>query len=49
MLIAIKHAQKYQTVGPVPKSIPKSVEKRKIDTLNKQIHDHSLSWFVTSN
>ena len=39
---------KYHIVGTVPKSIPKTVEKRKIDTLSKQIHDHSLSWFATS-
>ena len=40
--------KQYQTVGTVPKSIPKTVEKRKINTLSKQIHDRSLSWFVTS-
>ena len=31
--------KQYNTVGTVPKSIPKTVEKRKIDTLSKQIHD----------
>ena len=40
--------KQYHTVGTVPTSIPKTVEKRKIDTLSKQIHDRSLSWFLTS-
>jgi len=35
---------KYHTVGTVPKSIRKIVERGKIDTPNTQIHDRSLSW-----
>jgi len=39
--------KKYQTVGTVPKANRKIVETSQIDTLNTQIHDHSLSWLDT--
>ena len=38
--------KKYHTVETVPKFIHKTVEKRKFDTLSKQIHDRSLSCLV---
>ena len=39
--------KKYQTVETIPKSNIKMVESGKIDTPNTQIHDRSLSSFVT--
>jgi hypothetical protein len=36
--------KKYHTVGPIPKSNIKIVERGKIDSPNTQIHDCSLSW-----
>ena len=36
--------KKYHTVGPIPKSNIKIVERGKIDNPNTQIHDCSLSW-----
>ena len=39
--------KKYQTVEKIPKSNIKMVESGKIDTPNTQIHDRSLSSFVT--
>jgi hypothetical protein len=36
-------ATKYHTVGTLAKYYWKPVEKCKIDTPNRQIHDHSLS------
>jgi hypothetical protein len=38
---------KYHTVGTVPKSNRKIVERDKIDTSNTQIHDLSLFWLAT--
>jgi len=38
--------KKYHTVGTVPKSNRKIVERCKIETPNTQIHDLSLSWFI---
>jgi len=37
----------YKTVGKIPKSNIKIVERGKIDTPNTQIHDHSHSWLGT--
>jgi hypothetical protein len=39
--------KKYHTVGKVPKYNTKIVEKGKLNTPNKQIHYHSLSWLGT--
>jgi hypothetical protein len=39
--------KKCHTFGTVPKSNRKIIEKGKMDTPNKQIHDHSLSWLGT--
>ena len=47
-LITMK--KKYHTVGSVPKSNRKIVERSKMDTgitLNTQLHGHSLSWLGT--
>ena len=38
----------YHTVGAIPKSNIKFVERGKSDTPNTQIHDRSLSWLGTS-
>ena len=35
--------KKYHTVGTVPKSNTKMIERGQIDTPTKQMHDHSLS------
>jgi hypothetical protein len=35
----------YRTVETVPKPNRKIIERSNIDTLNTQIHDHSLSWY----
>jgi hypothetical protein len=40
--------KKYHTVGTFHKSNRKIVERGKIDTTSKQIHDHSLSWLGTN-
>ena len=37
----------YRTVETVPKPNRKIIERSNIDTLNTQIHDHSLSWLGT--
>jgi hypothetical protein len=37
--------KKYHTVGMIPKSNRKIVEKGKIDALNTNIYERSLSWF----
>ena len=37
--------KKYHTVGTVPKSTRKNVDKGKIDTSNKQIHNPILAWY----
>jgi hypothetical protein len=44
-----KSIEKYHTVGTVPKSNWKMVEKGKMDNLNTHIpvHDSSLSWYGT--
>ena len=42
-----KMKKKYHTVGAIPKSNIKIVERRKVDTPNTHIHDSSLSWFGT--
>jgi hypothetical protein len=39
--------EKYYTVGTIPKSNIKIVEKGKIDTPNTHMHDRPLSWFGT--
>ena len=39
--------KKYRTVGTIPKSNIKIVERGTLSTLNKQVHDHSLSWLGT--
>ena len=39
--------KKYHTVGIIPKSNIKIVERGKIVTPNTQIHDRSLSWLDT--
>ena len=39
--------EKYHTVGTIPKSNIKILERGKIDTPNTQIQDRSLSWFGT--
>ena len=39
--------QKYHTVGTIPKSNRKIVERGKIDTFNTQIYDHWLSLLGT--
>jgi len=39
--------KKYHTVGIVPKSNIKIIERGKIDTPNTKIHDRSLSWLGT--
>ena len=41
--------QKYHTLGTIPKSNIKIVERGKIDTSNTQIHDRSLSCLGTSS
>jgi hypothetical protein len=38
---------KKNTVGTIPKSKIKIVERGQIDTLSTQIHDRSLSWLGT--
>jgi hypothetical protein len=38
---------KYHTVGTIPKSNIKIVERGKFDTPNTQLHAHSLSWLGT--
>jgi hypothetical protein len=40
--------KKCSTVGSIPKSNIKIVERGKIDTINTQIHDCSLSWLGNS-
>ena len=42
-----KKTKQYRTVGTIPKSKRKFVERGKIDTPNTQIHDHSHSWLGT--
>ena len=37
--------KKYHTVGRIPKTSSKMVERGKIDTLNTQTHDRSLPWY----
>jgi hypothetical protein len=44
--IIIKN-QKYHTVGTIPKSNIKIVERSKIDISNTQIHGRSFSWLET--
>ena len=39
----MRNKNKIHTVGTLPKSNRKIVERRKIDNLNTQIHDRSLS------
>jgi hypothetical protein len=39
--------KKYHTVGTIPKSDIKIVERGKMDTPNTEIHDRSLSWLDT--
>jgi len=39
--------KKYHTVGTVPKSNRKIVERGKIDIPNTQIYDRSFSWLGT--
>ena len=39
--------KKYHTVGTIPQSNIKIVERAKIDTSNTQIHDSSFSWVGT--
>ena len=40
--------EEYHTVGTIPKSNIKIIERDKIDTHDKQIHDSSHSWLDTS-
>jgi hypothetical protein len=40
-------AEKYHTVGIVPKSNANIEEKDKVDTTNTQIRDRSSSWLLT--
>ena len=40
--------EEYHTVGTIPKSNIKIIERGKIDTHDKQIHDSSHSWLGTS-
>ena len=42
-----KQNKKYQSVGTVPTSNGKIVERGKIDTPTQHIHDRSLSWLRT--
>jgi hypothetical protein len=37
--------EKYNTVGTVPKSNRKIIDRGKTDTPSTTLHDHSLSWF----
>ena len=39
--------KKYHTVGTIPKSNIKIVERGNIDTSNTKIYDQSLSWLCT--
>ena len=39
--------KKSHTIGTIPKSYIKIVERGKIGTSNTQTHDHSLSWLGT--
>jgi len=39
--------KKYHTVGTIPKSDIKIVERAKIDIPNTQMHDRLLSWLDT--
>jgi hypothetical protein len=40
--------EEYHTVGTIPKSNIEIIERGKIDTHDKQIHDSSHSWLGTS-
>ena len=42
-----KNKKKYHTVGTVPNSNRKIVERGTTDTPNRQLHDRSLSWLGT--
>jgi len=44
-----RKTKKYHTLGIVPKSNRKIVERDKIDTPHTQIHNHSLYWLNTGN
>ena len=39
--------KKYHTVGIIPKSNIKIVDRDKIDTPDTQVHDRALSWLDT--
>jgi hypothetical protein len=39
--------ERVDTIGAIPKSNIKIVERGKIDIPNTQMHDRSLSWLVT--
>jgi hypothetical protein len=39
--------KKYHTVGTIPKSDIKIVERGKMDTPNTEMHNRSLSWLDT--
>ena len=39
----------YHTLGTIPKSNIKIVERNKIQTPKTQMHDNSLSWLVTTH
>jgi hypothetical protein len=45
--IVYDFVEKYHTVGTIPKSNIKIVERGKIDISNTQIHDCPLSWLGT--
>jgi hypothetical protein len=38
--------QEYHTVGTVPKYFRKILERKAIETPNRQVHDRPLSWLV---
>jgi len=40
-------SKQHHTVGTIPRSNIKIIERGEVDTTNIQIHDHSLSWFGT--
>jgi hypothetical protein len=42
-----KKAKKYHTVGTIPKSNRKIIERCTINTPDTQMYDRSLSWFGT--
>jgi hypothetical protein len=47
LMIHVHANRKYHTIGTVPKSNRKIVERSNIDASNTHIHDRSLSWLDT--